>query len=264
MILLLVYNDETINGEDYVIKLLKENNKAPIFIRDRGYDANEFFKKDIKEDNKFVTRLKGNRNLRFKDKLRLEKEVALERKGKVLTTLMYKGENRKCYISYTRVSLPFMKNKQLTLITIHGLNTDDDLPLMLLTNIKIEDANTARKIAKLYFLRWRIEEYFKAKKDEFEWENSLLRTIKSMNNFNIFLTLVMFYMATIIEKLDTNYFCNIIVERAMALKEDLIIMFGIISKGVYNILKYARTGIYEWKHIKHKEKDKQLSFKLAI
>ena len=55
-------NDETINGEDYVIKLLKENNKTPIFIRDRGYDANEFLKKDIKEDNKFVTRLKGNRN----------------------------------------------------------------------------------------------------------------------------------------------------------------------------------------------------------
>ena len=47
-------------------------------------------------------------------------------------------------------------------------------------------------------------------------------------------------------------------------KEDLIIMFGIISRGVYNILKYARTGIYEWKHIKHKEKDKQLSFKLTI
>ena len=85
-----------------------------------------------------------------------------------------------------------------------------------------------------------------------------------MNNFNMFLTLLMFYMATIIEKLDTNYFCNIIVERAMALKEDLIIMFGIISKGIYNILKYARNGISEWKHIKHKEKDKQLSFKLAI
>ncbi len=257
-------NDETINGEDYVVNLLNENNKTPIFIRDRGYDANEFFKKDIKEGNKFVTRLKGNRNLRFKDKLRLVKEVALERKGKVLTTLMYKGENRECYISYAKVSLPCMKEKQLTLLTIHGLNTDDDLPMMLLTNIEIEDANTARKIAKLYFLRWRIEEYFKTKKEEFGWENSLLRTLKSMNNFNMFLTLVMFYMATIVEKLDTNYFCNIIVERAMALKEDLIIMFGIISKGIYNILKYARNGISEWKHIKHKEKDKQLSFKLAI
>ena len=132
---------------------MKENNKTPIFIRDRGYDANEFFKKDIKEDNKFVTRLKGNRNLRFKDKLRLVKEVALERKGKVLTTLMYKGENRECYISNTRVSLPCMKKKQLTLITIHGLNTDDDLPLMLLTNIEIEDANTARKNSKVIFFK---------------------------------------------------------------------------------------------------------------
>lgn len=257
-------NDETIKGEDYVINLLKANNKIPIFIRDRGYDANVFFKKDIKENNKFVTRLKGNRKLKFKNKLRHVKDVALERKGKVLTTLMYKGQNRECYISYTRVSLPCMEEKQLTLLTIHGLNTDDDLPLMLLTNIEIKDANTARKIAKLYFLRWRIEEYFKAKKSEFNWENSLLRTLKSMNNLNMFLTMAMVYMAKIIENLDTNYFCNIIVERAKALKEDLIIMFGIISTGVYNILKYARTGISEWKHINHKEKNKQLSFKLDI
>jgi len=53
-------NHETIKGEDYVIELLKTYQRKPIFIRDRGYDANEYFEKDIKEDNKFVTRLKGD------------------------------------------------------------------------------------------------------------------------------------------------------------------------------------------------------------
>lgn len=51
-------------------------------------------KKDIKEDNKFVTRLIGTRKLLFKDKLRKVFEVAAERKGKILTKLMYKGENK--------------------------------------------------------------------------------------------------------------------------------------------------------------------------
>lgn len=64
-------NDETIQGENEVIRVLKDYGKRPIFIRDRGYDANEYFVKDIKEDNKFVTRLKGNRYLLFKGKKRL-------------------------------------------------------------------------------------------------------------------------------------------------------------------------------------------------
>lgn len=61
-------NDETIKGEDEVIKMLNIHNRKPIFVRDRGYDANEYFKKDIKENNKFVTRLTGNRHLLFKGK----------------------------------------------------------------------------------------------------------------------------------------------------------------------------------------------------
>ena len=59
-------NDETMKGEDIVNKKLKGTGKIPIYVRDRGYDANEIFKKDIDEDNKFVTRLEGNRYLLFK------------------------------------------------------------------------------------------------------------------------------------------------------------------------------------------------------
>lgn len=236
-------NAETIKGEDYVIKILKENNRIPIFVRDRGYDANEYFKKDIKEKNLFVTRLKGNRKLVFKDKEKLVKDVVSKRKGKVLTTLKYRGENRSCYISYTKVELPCMKGYPLTLVTIHGLSTDDDLPLMLLTNIEVKGKNEAQRIAKIYFLRWRIEEYFKSKKQDYKWEDSLLRTIKSMNNYNMFLTMAMFHLTTLIEKLDSNYHSNIIIERAEALKENLIIFFGLMSKGIYNIMKYAKTGI---------------------
>ncbi len=96
-------NDETLQGEKEVIKVLNEYNKKPIFIRDRGYDANEYLVNDIKEDNKFVTRLKGNRYLLFKGKKRIVSEVAIERKGKISTKLMYQGENKECSISYTKV-----------------------------------------------------------------------------------------------------------------------------------------------------------------
>lgn len=152
-------NDETIKGEDKVKEILNKYNKKPIFIRDRGYDANEFFKKDINEDNKFVTRLKENRHLLFKGKKRLVEEVARSRKGKISTKLMYRGENKECSISYTRVQLPVCNEKDINLVTIHGLSEEGTM--MLLTNNK----ETAEYIARLYFLRWRIEEYFNLKKE---------------------------------------------------------------------------------------------------
>ena len=64
-----------------------------------------------------------------------------------------------------------------------------------------------------------------------------------MNNFNFFLTASMFYMTTLIEKEDIKQLCKILIKNAQALKENLLIKFGIISKGIFETLKYAKTGI---------------------
>ena len=264
-------NDETINGENEVIAILKRKNKKPIFIRDRGYDTNIYFIKDIKEENKFVTRLKNNRNLIFKEKSENAFKKIKNRKGKIATKLMYKDENRECYISYTKVRLPLYKDKEIYLVSVHGLKDDIDIDnekygednvMMFLTNLEVKNKDDAEKVVKMYFLRWRIEEYFKSKKENYKWESSIIRTLKGMNNLNMFLTAVMLKLTKLIEKIDTNYFSNVILERAMALKEKCIIWFGQMSQGIYEILKYAHGGIRQWCNIEKREKNKQLSFKL--
>lgn len=253
-------NEETKKGEDEVINILKKHDREPIFIRDRGYDANEYFVKDIKEDNKFVTRLVGTRNLIFKEKERKVSEVVTERKGKIVTKLMYKGENKECSISYTRVKLPAYKEKEITLVTVHGLS-EENVPMMLLTNLEVKNKEEAEHIVRMYFLRWRIEEYFKAKKG-YNWENSLLRSLESMNNLNMFLTLSMYHLAIVAEKLDTKFHSNVIIERAKSLKESFIVYLSVISKGIYEILKFAHTGIKEWQEIEKREKYKQMKLNL--
>ncbi len=64
-------NAKTIKGEEEVVDILSSINKKPIFTRDRGYDANEFLKRDIEKDIKFITRLKKNRDLIFKIKKKM-------------------------------------------------------------------------------------------------------------------------------------------------------------------------------------------------
>lgn len=253
-------NNETIQGENKVIKKLSKYNRKPIFIRDRGYDANEYLVKDIKEDNKFVTRLKGNRLLIFKDKKRIVEDVVKTRKGKINTKLIYHGENKECSISYTKVKLPAYESKEVTSVTIHGLSKDE-VPMMLLTNLEVKDKESAEHIVRLYFLRWRIEEYFKAKK-EFKWENSLVRTLESMNNLNLFITISLLHIAILIEKKDKNFHSNIILERAKSLKEKALVYIGMMSKGIYEILKNAHEGIKKWQKVEKRDRYKQLELKL--
>ena len=48
----------------------------------------------------------------------------------------------------------------------------------------------------------------------------------------------------------------------MALKEKCKIWFGQMSQGIFEILKYAHTGIKEWQNIEERNKVKQLELKL--
>jgi len=67
------------------------------------------------------------------------------------TKLIYHGENKECYISYTKVKLPAVKDKEVTLVTIHGLSTDDNLPMILLTNLEVKNKDDAKRIVRIYF-----------------------------------------------------------------------------------------------------------------
>ena len=137
----------------------------------------------------------------------------------------------------------------------------DDKVLMFVTNMDIKNKDDATRVIYTYFLRWRIEEYFKAKKS-YKWELSLIRNLKGIRNLNMFLTIVMLYSNEHIEKLETNFLSNIILERALQLKEKCIVYFGQIAQGIYEILKFTKTGIKKFQNIKHHEKYKQLELKL--
>lgn len=64
-------------------------------------------------------------------------------------------------ISHTKVTLPSNK-KDYELVIVYELS--EKRPLILLTNRGIHSKDDLIKIVRLCFSRWRIEEYFRAKK----------------------------------------------------------------------------------------------------
>ena len=85
---------------------------------------------------------------------------------------------------------------------LDGLSKDK--PMKLLTNIKIESKEDVIRIVRLYLSRWRIEEHFRGKKQEYDFENMRVRTLKSMNNLNMMLTIHLGHIAILADKIDSK------------------------------------------------------------
>lgn len=231
--------------------------KKATFVMDRGYDDNKMFQKmwDLKQD--FVIRLTQKRKLFFHGKWVPATRLCAERKGKVKMNLFYKGQDHEAYISHVKVQLTAAK-RNVYLILIYGVT---EHPMMLVTNRSIQSKEDVIKVAKLYFSRWRIEEYFRAKKQLFDFENFRVRSLASINALNFHITVAMAFLAQMTRKKAANELLKSVLEAARPIKPVVYFLYYRISDGITELLKHAKTGIVEWFLPKRTDQN-QLRFRL--
>ena len=250
-------NAITYEGIDKVVNILNEENKKGIFVNDRGYDSNEIFKYYYSKNQYFVIRLKENRKIYFHHKWYKITTIRDSRKGKIKMKIMFQETEKECYISVMRVQITANK-KWVNLILVYGLG---ESPMMLASNLPIKSKEDLIKAVRCYVDRWRIEEYFKFKKQEYKFENFRVRTIKAINNLNKMLSYTIGLIGILSEKIGKKEFIQRIIKESNSIKEKVYLWFYQISRGIYNILKMAKTGIKEWQEIRKKDiYDGQLSF----
>ena len=227
-------------------------------IFDRGYDDNKII--DYMSKHKFVIRLNDQRILLFKGKRHNVEEIAKNRKGKIKMKALFDDDDEKeLMISYTKVKLPHNK-KEYTLVIVYGLS--EEHPMKLLTNIENAEKEDVIKVVRLYLSRWRIEEHFRGKKQEYDFENMRVRTLKSINNLNKILTMYLGYIGMLTDKMDRKLLVIKIIEASKSLRNKIIVWLSQMARGIKEILKNCHTGIKEWQEIEHKEKIKQLQLVL--
>ena len=250
-------NTYTIESIKSVINVL---NKPFTGVFDRAYDDNKIINYMEETNNYFVIRMNDRRTFIFKNKKKNCYEEAIKRKGKIRMELWFDdNEVHEVYVSHTKVKLP-SNNKEYELVICYGLS--EERPLILLTNRKIKSKEDVIKIVRLYFSRWRIEEYFRAKKQEYEFENIRLRTLKGINNLNLLLTIHIGHMNKLAEEMNKKLLSIKIIEASKSLRNKIVVWMSQFARGIKKILSYARTGIKEWQKIETRSKYKQLSLKL--
>ena len=212
------------------------------FVMDRGYDDNKMFLKldELKQD--YVIRLTAKRKLFFHGKWVPATQLRNQRKGKIKTPLMYKGKRHDAYLSHVKVQITASR-KDIYLVLVYGIT---EHPMMLATNKEIKSKEDVIKVAKTYFSRWRIEEYFRCKKQMFQFEKFRVRKLSAINALNFYITLCMAFLAHISMKSETNALKVSIIQKADPIKEKVHFCYYRLAKGISGILSYAKEGVRLW------------------
>lgn len=229
------------------------------FVMDRGYDDNKMFLKldSMKQD--YVIRLTAKRKLYYHNKWVFATELRNRRKGKVKLPLFYKGKMHEAYLSHVKVQITASR-KDIYLVLVYGIT---ESPMMLATNKAIHSKDDVIKVARLYFSRWKIEEYFRCKKQMFQFENFRVRKLTAINALNFYLTLCMAFLGQASMKSESNALKAAIIQTANPVKEKTAFCYYRLAKGISGILSYAKEGIRLWFRTK-RPAYRQLCLKLAV
>ena len=229
------------------------------FVMDRGYDDNKMFLKLDELEQDYVIRLTARRKLYFHGKWIPATQLRNQRKGKIKTPLVYRGKSHDAYLSHVKVQITASK-KDIYLVLVYGIT---EHPMMLATNKEITSKEDVIKIAKTYFSRWRIEEYFRCKKQMYRFENFRVRKLAAINALNFYITLCMAFLAHISMKPETNALKVSIIQKADPVKEKVHFCYYRLAKGISGILSYAKEGVKLWFRTK-RPSYRQLCLKLVV
>ena len=215
----------------------KENTRT----MDRGFDNNLFYGYFIEQKEKFIIRAKQNRDVIYQGEKMNILILANKKKGKYRLDFQEKGEKQKSgKISIFTVSLPEFPDTPLQLITVYGFGK---IPMMLLTNLDRNDDRICVTVCKVYLMRWRIEEYFKCKKQCFDFENFRVQSLNSIRTLDLLLTIAIGYISELSNKSVHHSLFVRITALAKRLYGNPDFVYYAISDGIFDALKMSKSCV---------------------
>ena len=245
-------DNEVLKSLDFLSEHFKKGN---IRAFDRGYDANIYYERLIGKKELFIIRAKKNRDVIYKDKRINIYELAKQFKGKYCLKFTKKnGVITDCKISIVPIKLPCKPKTKLNLVICNGLGM---APLMLITSLGNDDDRLAVAITKVYLMRWRIEEFYRFKKQQFGFEDFRVQSLKSIRNLNMLLSITIGFIGMMSEKTDERRISMEVIHISKRIYDAPKFNYYALADGLFEIFAKLRQGIAEM--LNKKPKSLQLS-----
>lgn len=209
---------------------------------DRGFDANEYYRYFLKHGERFVIRAKKNRNVIYGGQTCNIMDVALRYKGAYRMDFKdKKGRTIRCKMSCIPVRLCEFPSRELVLAVVYGFGEE---PMLLLSSLKMQEKKKlCHIITKVYLLRWRIEEYFRFKKQQFELEDLRVMPLQSIRNLNLLAMLAVGYISLATSVHKDSIFLAEIKECSKRIYGMPQFVYYAIGYALERVLSMSRSGI---------------------
>ena len=196
---------------DAVHKIFKLTNNRGVLVVDRGFDGWVMFEDWLDNKYRFVARLVGKRHLlRFYSSSeqfvagqwipigarQLAEQTPTPHRFYKLVKRHGKTAFRITNIGWVKVCLPGRK-EDLTMVVSRIAGTDK--PMMLLTNLSVENLKDAKRVLRFYIRRWECEEGIRFLKSQVNIEK--IRTFRwsAIRRLVLLAVLVMIYLGWLVE-----------------------------------------------------------------
>lgn len=151
------------------------------------------------------------------------------------------GKSVQCKMSCIPVRLCEFPAKELVLTAVYGFGEE---PMLLLSNLKMQEKKKlCLIITKVYLLRWRIEEYFKFKKQQFELEGLRVMSLQSIRGLNFFATLAAGYISLTSSIHKESIYLEELKESSKRIYGIPKFIFYALGYAIKRVLSMSRTGI---------------------
>lgn len=169
-------------------------------------------------------------------------DVASQYKGAYYMDLKDKsGRAVHCKMSCIPVRLCEFPSKELVLTVVYGFGAE---PMLLLSNLKMQEKKRlCHIIAKVYLLRWRIEEYFRFKTRQFGLEDLRVMSLQSIRNLNLLTALAVGDVGVTTAVHKDSIFLAEIKECSKRIYQMRKTIFYAIGYALERVLSMCRSGI---------------------
>jgi len=212
-----------------------------IHTMDRGMDVDAIYNHYFETGQRFVIRSKVNRRLISGEETLCTQEIAAAMKGKYRMDFADKhGRRLRLKVSFKSVCLPSHPDKPLTLVMVFGFGKE---PMLLATNLPVVGKLSCLRAAKTYLCRWRIEEFYRFLKNQFDLEDVRVLSFDSLYSIVFLLSILSGWIAMFADKEEGHVLLRAVLERAKRVYDIPKFTLYAVGDGIYDILKFATRGI---------------------
>lgn len=188
-----------------VHKVFELTNNRGVLVTDRGFDGRVMFDDWLDNHYRFVARLVGNRHLLPVYDGSEQSPIRADQLAEQIPTphrfdkvVKHRGKPaiRITQIGWTTVHLPGRK-EDLTLVV--SRLAGNDMPILLLTNVPVENAADAKRIMRFYIRRWECEEAIRFLKSQVNLEKVRTFSWTAICRLVLLAVLVMIYLGWLVE-----------------------------------------------------------------